>query len=103
MVIVIDNYDSFTYNLVQFLGELGADIEVHRNDKVSLEQIRDLKPDHLVVSPGPGTPQEDSGVSNEVINDLRPGYSCTGSLSRQPMHRPRLWRRSQGCSPDHAW
>ncbi len=70
MVIVIDNYDSFTYNLVQFLGELGADIEVHRNDKVSLEQIRDLKPDHLVVSPGPGTPQEDSGVSNEVINTL---------------------------------
>ncbi len=70
MVIVIDNYDSFTYNLVQFLGELGADIEVHRNDKVSLEQLRSREPDHIVVSPGPGTPQEDSGVSNEVIGAL---------------------------------
>ena len=70
MIVVIDNYDSFTYNLVQFLGELGADIEVYRNDQITLAELQDRKPDHLVVSPGPGTPQEDSGISNEAIKAL---------------------------------
>ncbi len=70
MVIVIDNYDSFTYNLVQFLGELGADIQVYRNDKVSLEQVKAHGPDHIVLSPGPGTPQNDSGVSNEIVRGM---------------------------------
>ncbi len=78
MVIVIDNYDSFTYNLVQFLGELGADIQVYRNDKVSLQQIKAYAPDHIVLSPGPGTPQKDSGISNEIIDVLGPEIPVLG-------------------------
>ncbi|MDX1951221.1 MAG: aminodeoxychorismate/anthranilate synthase component II [Verrucomicrobiota bacterium] len=66
MVLVIDNYDSFTYNLVQYLGEMKAELQVHRNDQISLDQIRSLKPDRILVSPGPCSPNE-SGLSNEVI------------------------------------
>ena len=66
MILIIDNYDSFTYNLVQRLGELGAEIQVRRNDKVSVPEIEELAPDHLIVSPGPCTPRE-GGVSNDVI------------------------------------
>jgi anthranilate synthase/aminodeoxychorismate synthase-like glutamine amidotransferase len=66
MVLVIDNYDSFTYNLVQYLGELGADIQVRRNDQVTLDEIGAMAPAHIVISPGPGRP-EDAGVSPEVI------------------------------------
>lgn len=67
MLLMIDNYDSFTYNIVQYLGELGADVQVYRNDEISIEQIEALKPDHLVVSPGPCTPNE-AGISVEAIN-----------------------------------
>ncbi len=66
MVLIIDNYDSFTYNLVQGLGELGAEIEVYRNDKITVSEVEDLSPDHIIVSPGPCTPRE-GGVSNDVI------------------------------------
>jgi anthranilate synthase/phosphoribosyltransferase len=66
MIAVIDNYDSFTYNLVQFLGELGAELEVFRNDRVTVEQVAARHPTHLVVSPGPGTPK-DAGLSNDMI------------------------------------
>lgn len=66
MVLVIDNYDSFTYNLVQYLGEMDVELEVHRNDQITLEKIRELKPDRILVSPGPCSPRE-SGLSNEVI------------------------------------
>lgn len=69
MIIVIDNYDSFTYNLVQYLGELGADLVVHRNDQVTLEEIRALDPSHIVISPGPGVP-DDGGVSLDVIREF---------------------------------
>ena len=69
MILVIDNYDSFTYNLVQYLGELGADLVVHRNDQVSLEEIRALNPSHIVISPGPGVP-DDGGVSLDVIREF---------------------------------
>jgi len=65
-VLVIDNYDSFTYNLVQYLGELGAEVLVKRNDEISLEEIPDLHPDRIVVSPGPCTPNE-AGISLEVV------------------------------------
>ena len=65
-VLVIDNYDSFTYNLVQYLGELGAEVLVRRNDEVSLEEIPELYPDRIVVSPGPCTPNE-VGISLEVV------------------------------------
>jgi anthranilate synthase/aminodeoxychorismate synthase-like glutamine amidotransferase len=68
MLLVIDNYDSFTYNLVQYLGELGEQVEVRRNDEVTVEQIEsELKPSRIVISPGPGTP-DNAGISLETIN-----------------------------------
>lgn len=70
MVIVIDNYDSFTYNLVQFLGELGATLKVYRNDEVPVATVAADEPSHIVISPGPGTPQADSGISNELIETM---------------------------------
>jgi anthranilate synthase/aminodeoxychorismate synthase-like glutamine amidotransferase len=66
MLLVIDNYDSFTYNLVQYLGELGEQIEVRRNDEVTIDEIGELKPERIVISPGPGTP-DDAGISMEAI------------------------------------
>jgi para-aminobenzoate synthetase component 2 len=66
MILLIDNYDSFVYNLAQFLGELGAVIQVKRNDKTSIKEIEDLNPTSIIISPGPGTPK-DSGISPEVI------------------------------------
>ena len=66
MLLMIDNYDSFTYNLVQYFGELGAEVEVYRNDQISVDQIRTLSPDHLVISPGPCTPNE-AGISVAAI------------------------------------
>lgn len=66
MILLIDNYDSFVYNLAQFLGELGAEITVKRNDKTSIKEIEELKPTSIIISPGPGTPK-DSGISPEVI------------------------------------
>jgi anthranilate synthase component 2 len=83
MIIVIDNYDSFTYNLVQYLAELGEEfpqakaIQVYRNDRISLKEIQNLKPDAIVISPGPGRP-EDSGVSLEVIAKLGPKVPILG-------------------------
>ena len=66
MVFVLDNYDSFTYNLVQYLGELGAEVEVRRNDQVSIGEIEALAPEHIVISPGPCTPT-DAGISVELV------------------------------------
>ncbi|WP_415897540.1 aminodeoxychorismate/anthranilate synthase component II [Neptuniibacter sp. QD72_48] len=66
MLLMIDNYDSFTYNVVQYLGELGADVRVYRNDEITIEEIEALNPDHLVISPGPCTPNE-AGVSVAAI------------------------------------
>ena len=67
MLLMIDNYDSFTYNVVQYLGELGADVQVHRNDEITIEQIEALSPEQLVISPGPCTPNE-AGISVAAIN-----------------------------------
>jgi para-aminobenzoate synthetase component II len=86
VVLVIDNYDSFTYNLVQYLGEMKVALEVRRNDQVTLDQIRDLNPERILVSPGPCSPRE-SGLSNDIIRDFgkkRPllgvclGHQCIG-------------------------
>ncbi|HKY91413.1 MAG TPA: aminodeoxychorismate/anthranilate synthase component II [Nevskiaceae bacterium] len=69
MVLMIDNYDSFTYNLVQYLGELGAEVEVHRNDAISVDDVAAKKPSHIVLSPGPCTPNE-AGICLELIDRL---------------------------------
>jgi len=86
MILVIDNYDSFTYNLVQYLGELGAEVVVHRNDRIGLEEVERLAPSHIVISPGPCTPNE-AGVSVELIKQFAArvpilgvclGHQCIG-------------------------
>ena len=88
MLLMIDNYDSFTYNLYQYLCELGAEVEVARNDKISLEEIQDMSPDGIIISPGPSTPLE-AGISNDVIRQFGPntptlgvclGHQCIGHV-----------------------
>jgi para-aminobenzoate synthetase component 2 len=69
MILVIDNYDSFTYNLVQHLGELGADLKVYRNDAISIEEMHKLKPERMVISPGPGVPK-DAGITIAAIREF---------------------------------
>jgi len=69
MILVIDNYDSFTYNLVQYLGELNQDIQIYRNDKITVQEAQRLNPSHVVVSPGPCTPKE-AGISPELIKSF---------------------------------
>jgi len=100
MIVVIDNYDSFTYNLVQYLGELGADPRVFRNDQVTIEALRALKPRAFVISPGPGTPEKDSGISNDVLRAFSGevpilgvclGQQCMGYIfGGQVVRAPRL-------------
>ena len=77
MILVIDNYDSFTYNLVQYLGELGAELQVRRNDELSVDEIEALAPERIVISPGPCTPDE-AGVSVEVIRRMGPHTPLLG-------------------------
>jgi anthranilate synthase component 2 len=77
MLLMIDNYDSFTYNVVQYLSELGAEVVVHRNDEITLEEIERLAPDRIVVSPGPCTPKE-AGISMEAIRRFGPQVPLLG-------------------------
>lgn len=88
MILMIDNYDSFTYNLVQYLGELGEELKVFRNDEISLSGIKRLKPHRIVISPGPGRPDE-AGLSNQIIKTFAPkipilgvclGHQCIGQV-----------------------
>jgi para-aminobenzoate synthetase component 2 len=77
VILLLDNYDSFTYNLAQYLGELGCRVEVHRNDKISVEQIARKKPQGIVISPGPCTPQE-AGISMELVQQLAGKFPILG-------------------------
>lgn len=77
MLLMIDNYDSFTYNLVQYLGELGEDVRVYRNDQISLEEIEKLDPERIVISPGPCTPSE-AGISLEILESFKETYPILG-------------------------
>lgn len=101
MILIIDNYDSFTYNLVQYLGELGATLAIYRNDEITIAKIRKLKPEKIVISPGPCTPKE-AGISNDVIREFSGrlpllgvclGHQCIGytfggriTIARRIMH-----------------
>ena len=86
MLLVIDNYDSFTFNIVQYLGEMNVDMQVHRNDQISLDKIAALKPERILISPGPCSPRE-AGLSNDIIRTFGPklpllgvclGHQCIG-------------------------
>ena len=117
MILMIDNYDSFTYNLVQYLGELGAEVETVRNDEVSLGDIVGLKPEGIVISPGPCTPNE-AGICLEVVRGLGPmipmfgvclGHQCIGQAfgaevvrAERIMHgkTSMIYHRSQGVFKD---
>ena len=88
MILVLDNYDSFTYNLVQYFGELGAELVVRRNDRTTIDEIEQLHPEKICISPGPGTPDE-AGISNELIRHFGPripvlgvclGHQCIGQV-----------------------
>lgn len=88
MILVIDNYDSFTYNLVQYLGELGSELSVYRNDAITIDRIKALKPERIVISPGPGEPK-DAGISKEVVMNFGKttpilgvclGHQCIGEV-----------------------
>jgi anthranilate synthase/aminodeoxychorismate synthase-like glutamine amidotransferase len=101
MIVIIDNYDSFTYNLAQYLGELGSEVQVYRNDALTPGELEALHPSHIVISPGPGDPS-DAGISRDVIRQLGPkipllgvclGHQCIGDVyggkvvrAPQPMH-----------------
>jgi anthranilate synthase/aminodeoxychorismate synthase-like glutamine amidotransferase len=99
MLVMIDNYDSFTYNLVQYLGELGQVIKVHRNDQVTVDEIEAQKPDRIVISPGPCTPLE-AGISNEILRRFGGklpilgvclGHQCIGHVfGGEVVRAPRL-------------
>ena len=77
MIVVIDNYDSFTYNLVQYLGEFEQDIRVYRNDEITLDEIEQLQPDHILISPGPCTPNE-AGISLDLIDRFKGMFPILG-------------------------
>jgi len=88
MILVIDNYDSFTYNLVQYFGELGAELVVRRNDRITIDEVERMRPERLCISPGPGTP-DDAGISNDLIRHFGPripvlgvclGHQCIGQV-----------------------
>lgn len=101
-IVMIDNYDSFTYNLVQYLGEMGQELIVRRNDRVTLAEVKRLRPDRIVISPGPGSPK-DAGVSMEIIREFGPkmpvlgvclGHQCIGEVFGGKVERN--WRLMHG-------
>ena len=95
MILVIENYDSFTYNLVQQMGEMGAELHVARNDQITLDDVKRLAPSHIVISPGPGTPEQ-SGISRDVLREMGAttpilgvclGHQCIGQVYGGIVHR----------------
>ena len=100
MLLMIDNYDSFTYNLVQYFGELGADVVVHRNDEITLAEIEKLDPEFIVISPGPCTPKE-AGISMDVVRTFGDGPAAR-RLPGTPVHRRRIRRRRGARATGHA-
>jgi anthranilate synthase component 2 len=96
MLLMIDNYDSFTYNLVQYFGELGADVRVYRNDQITIEEIEALNPDKIVISPGPCTPNE-AGISLDVIKHFAGKKTNHGCLPWSSVNWSGFWWRYRSC------
>jgi len=110
MLLMIDNYDSFTYNLYQYICELGAEVEVARNDKISLEEIQDMSPEGIIISPGPSTPLE-AGISNDVIRHFGPniptlgvclGHQCIGYVYGAKVDRADEIRHGKTSMVNHS-
>ena len=110
-ILIVDNYDSFTYNLVQYFGVLGCDVIVKRNDEISLSEIEALAPDRICISPGPGRPEQ-AGASNEIIRELGPripilgvclGHQCIGAVfGGEIVSAPRLMHGKTSPVQHHA-
>ena len=109
MLLLIDNYDSFTYNLYQYLSELGAEVVTVRNDKITLEEIEEMAPEGIIVSPGPSTPPQ-AGVSNDVIRHFGPrvptlgvclGHQCVGHAYGATVDRAREIRHGKTSMVHH--
>ena len=101
-LLMIDNYDSFTYNLVQYLGELGADVTVRRNDKIDIAGVRALAPDAIVVSPGPCTPKE-AGISLAIFKELGRRSSDPRRMPRRAVHGRGVRRPRRSRPAPDAW
>src|SRR5579883_1278258 len=101
MVFVLDNYDSFTYNLVQYMGELGAEMTVRRNDELTPAEVEALQPDRILISPGPCTPQ-DAGISIDLIRHFAGKVPILG-VCLPSGHRCSLWRKSDPRATVNAW
>ncbi len=102
MVLMIDNYDSFTYNVVQYCRELGADLKIIRNDEMSIDEIKALNPEKIILSPGPATP-DDAGVTLEVIKEFADTTPIFGICLGTSEYCSSLWRRSDPCKKYDAW
>ncbi len=102
MILLIDNYDSFTWNLYQYFCELGAEVLVRRNDALTLEEIAALAPEKIVISPGPCTPNE-AGISLAVIRHYAGKNATVRRLSWAPGDSPGVWRDYRAGSAGHAW
>ena len=102
MLLMIDNYDSFTYNLVQYLAEIGQEVKVVRNDKISIEEVNKLNPQYIVISPGPCTPNE-AGISLELIEAFKGKIPILGVCLRASIDWPGFWWKNYSCPNYYAW
>jgi anthranilate synthase/aminodeoxychorismate synthase-like glutamine amidotransferase len=99
---MIDNYDSFTYNLVQYFSELGQEVVVERNDKISLKEIKNLKPEFLVLSPGPCTPNE-AGISLDIVSSFKGKIPMLGVCLGHQSYRASIRGKDYTCKNYYAW
>ena len=102
MMLLIDNYDSFTYNLYQFIGTFNNDIKVVRNDKITIEEIEDLNPESIVISPGPKSPKE-AGICLETIRHFAGKKPDAWNLSGTSVYRRSIWRNGFLCKENLSW
>lgn len=102
MILLIDNYDSFVYNLYQFIAEIEPDVKVVRNDEITSEEILKMNPDKIVISPGPGKPSE-AGECIHVIRELKGKIPILGSVPGTSGNRRSIWSNRRICKASDAW